>query len=174
MPSRALRSVIDFGGLSQETLLANFQELLSSNIAWDRQDDSRIFEFLRLYFHSNLEVPNPQVIKDYFEARRDEECRERVDDLASLRAYSQANYTHLLRSVIEEQSAARALNCFREAQDIIRIGLILDNEERRGLVDGINHLVEGINQLLVLRGPQALRINFTRFERITQDDPSSS
>jgi len=170
MPRRALRSVIDFGSPSQEDLIANILELLSSNIEWDRPADYRIFEFLKLYFHSTLKAPTPQVIIDYFENRGDEECKECVGDIECLPAYVGSSYSALLGNVIEVQSNLRAVNIFREAEDVIRRGLIVNNEERRGLVDGINHLTESLNQLLTLRGPQAPRIHFTIFERVTQDE----
>jgi replicative DNA helicase len=143
-----LRSVIDFGGIPQNSLILNFQKLLRSHLVWDRPDDSRVFEFLKGYFHSSLALPSPQTIKDYFEARRDQECIERVNDFESHKAYSDTNYTHLLKNTVEYQCKIRAIQYLREAQDIINKGLVIEKEKKQGLQDGVNHIVRKAHELL--------------------------
>jgi len=143
-----LHSVIDFGGLQQVDMISNFQKLERSHIEWDQPPDARIFEFLKWYFHSSLEMPTPQTIKDYFEAKRDEECKERVGDFEKHPAHKGTNYTYLLKTTVEEQSKLRAVQYLKEAQEIINKGLILDNEKKQGLRDGINHIVKKAHELL--------------------------
>jgi replicative DNA helicase len=143
-----LRSVIDFGGISQVDMISNFQKLMRSHIEWDQPADTRIFEFLKGYFHSSLEMPAPQTIKDYFEARRDEECKERVGDFENHPRHKGTNYTFLLKTTVEEQSKLRAVQYLKEAQEIINKGLVLDNEKKQGLRDGINHIVRKAHELL--------------------------
>jgi replicative DNA helicase len=143
-----LRSVIDFGGISQVDMISNFQKLMRSHIEWDQPADTRIFEFLKGYFHSSLEMPAPQTIKDYFEARRDEECRERVGDFENHPTHKGTNYTFLLKTTVEEQSKIRAIQYLKEAQEIINKGLVLENEKKQGLRDGISHIVRKAHELL--------------------------
>jgi replicative DNA helicase len=143
-----LRSVIDFGGISQVDMISNFQKLMRSHIEWDQPADTRIFEFLKGYFHSSLEMPAPQTIKDYFEARRDEECRERVGDFENHPTHKGTNYTFLLKNTVEEQFRIRAVQYLKEAQEIINKGLVVENEKKQGLREGINHFVKKAHELI--------------------------
>jgi hypothetical protein len=143
-----LRSVIDFDGISQVDMISNFQKLMRSHIEWDQPADTRIFDFLKWYFHSSLEMPTPQTIKDYFSSRRDEECVQRVGDFENHPRHKGTNYTYLLKNTVEDQSKIRAIQYLKEAQEIINKGLVLEKEKKQGLRDGINHIVRKAHELL--------------------------
>lgn len=145
-----LRSVIDVdGGLSQENLVANFQKLLASHIEWTQPADSRIYGFVLTYFQQRLEIPARQTLVDYFEHRRDQEVIERIKDLDAATPYIRTNYAHLLSSTVEEQNKVKAITLLREAQEIIAKGLIVEEEKKQGLRDGILHFSQNAHKLLV-------------------------
>lgn len=145
-----LRSVIDINqGISQENLISNFQKLLASHIEWTQPADQRIYEFILSYFQQRLEVPARQTIVDYFEAKRDQEVIERVKDLDGAQPYIRTNYAHLLTTTVEEQNRVKAITLLKEAQEIIAKGLVLDNEKKQGLRDGILHFSQNAHRLLV-------------------------
>jgi replicative DNA helicase len=144
-----LRSVIDFGGIPQNSLIANFQRLMKSRLEWDQPADARIYEFLKGYFFSSLALPAPQTIRDYFESRRDNECVERVGDFESHQAYSESNFTFLLKNTVGDQSKVRAVQYLKESVEIITKGLVIDKEKKEGLREGINHIVRKAQDLLL-------------------------
>jgi intein/homing endonuclease len=144
-----LRSVIDYGGINQDNLIANFQKLTQSHIEWPHPADKRIFQFLRGYFHQRLELPSKQTIVDHFEHQRDQECIERVSDHEAVSPYSRTNFTHLLHETLEEQNRVRAITILKESQEIITKGLIVDEERKQGLRDGVLHFARNTHRLLV-------------------------
>ena len=144
-----LRSVIDFGGITQDNLIANFQKLTASQIEWTQPSDERVYKFLREYFHNSFEMPSKQTILDYFEGCRDQESIERIYDFEASASYSRTNYTHRLHNIIEEQNKIRALIVLKEAQEIISKGMIVDEEKKQGLKDGVLHFTRNTHRLLV-------------------------
>jgi len=144
-----LRSVIDYGGITQDNLIANFQKLTQSRIEWPHPADKRIYQFLRAYFNQRLELPSKQTIIDHFEAGKDQECVERVSDHETVAPYSRTNFTHLLHETLEEQNRIRAITILKESQEIITKGLIVDEEKKQGLRDGVLHFARNTHRLLV-------------------------
>jgi len=144
-----LRSVIDYGGITQENLKANFQRLTQSKLEWPHPADKRIYDFLRKYFHQRLEMPSKQTIIDHFEIKKDQEAIERVGDHEVAPPYSRTNFTHLLHETLEEQNKIRAITILKEAQEIITKGLIVEEETKRGLRDGVMHFARNTHRLLV-------------------------
>lgn len=144
-----LRSVIDYGGITQDNLIANFQKLTQSRIEWPHPADKRIYTFLRYYFHQHLNLPSKQTIVDHFEQKKDQECIERVSDHEAVTPYSRTNFTHLLHETLEEQNRVRAITILKEAQEIITKGLIVDEERKQGLRDGVLHFARNTHRLLV-------------------------
>lgn len=144
-----LRSVIDYGGITQDNLIANFQKLTQSRIEWPHPADKRIYQFLRAYFNQRLELPSKQTIIDHFEAGKDQESVERVSDHETVAPYSRTNFTHLLHETLEEQNRVRAITVLKESQEIITKGLIVDDEKKQGLRDGVLHFARNTHRLLV-------------------------
>lgn len=144
-----LRSVIDYGGITQENLIANFQKLTQSRLEWPHPADKRIYTFLRDYFHQRMELPSKQTIIDHFDARKDQECIERVGDHEVVAPYSRTNFIHLLHETLEEQNRVRAITILKESQEIITKGLIIEEETLRGLRDGVLHFARNTHRLLV-------------------------
>ncbi len=114
-----LRSVIDYGGITQENLKANFQKLTQSRLEWPHPADKRIYTFLRSYFHQRLELPSSQTVIDHFTDLNDQESVERVGDHEVAPAYIRTNFTHLLHETLEEQNRVRAIHILKESQEII-------------------------------------------------------
>lgn len=144
-----LRSVIDYGGITQDNLIANFQKLTQSRIEWPHPADKRIYTFLRYYFHQHLNLPSKQTIIDHFEQKKDQESVERVSDHEAVNPYSKTNFTHLLHETLEEQNRVRAITILKESQEIITKGLIVDEERKQGLRDGVLHFSRNTHRLLV-------------------------
>jgi replicative DNA helicase len=145
-----LRSVIDLeGGIAQENLIQNFQKLCASKIEWTQPADQRVFDFLKMFFHQRFELPSKQVLSDFFDAKKDYEAVERLKDFEGVTPYIKGNYAHLLATLVEEQNKVRALLFLKEAQEIITKGLLIDDEKKQGLRDGILHFTQKAHSLLV-------------------------
>ncbi len=134
-----LRSVIDFGDLSREDLILNFQKLLPAKIEWNQPADKTIFEFTRSFFEQRYELPSAQTVEDYLTVRKDQEGLERLKDLEKQNPYVRTNYAHLVANTVTEQNSIRAVSALKQAQEIITKGLIIDDTKLHGLRDGIKH-----------------------------------
>lgn len=144
-----LRSVIDMdGGISQENLILNYQRLKSAGIEWTQPADQRIFDYVKGYFQLRLEIPARQTIADHFSANRDYECEERLKDYDGVVAYIRTNYAHLIAKIVEEQNKMKALQFLKEAQEIIAKGLVIGDEKKTGIRDGVLHFTAHAHQLL--------------------------
>lgn len=139
MSKGLLRSVIDFGDLSREDLVLNFQKLLPAKIEWNQPADKTIFEFTRSFFEQRYELPSAQTIEDYFTVRKDQEGLERLKDLEKQAPYVRTNYAHLVANAVTEQNSIRAVSALKQAQEIITKGLIIEDTKLFGLRDGIKH-----------------------------------
>jgi replicative DNA helicase len=123
---RLLRSVIDFedGKIDQETLSINFRHLLGSSIQWNRPDDERLFKFIKTYFEHNLpNLPSAQTVEDYFNKSNDIETIERLKDIEGQPVYTDANFTFLLRQLLDEQNKIRMLKLLKDTQEVVSKGL---------------------------------------------------
>lgn len=139
MSKGLLRSVIDFGDLSREDLILNFQKLLPAKIEWNQPADKTIFEFTRSFFEQRYELPSAQTVEDYLTVRKDQEGLERLKDLEKQNPYVRTNYAHLVANTVTEQNSIRAVSALKQAQEIITKGLIIDDTKLHGLRDGIKH-----------------------------------
>lgn len=147
---RLLRSVIDADGkLSQENLVLNFHKLQTARIEWGRDDDKKVYAFVRDYFTSHLEVPAIQTVFDYFERINDTEVVERIKDIRAATPYIRTNFTHLLVNILEEQNKIKAIALIKQAQEIIARGLEIDGERKQGVRDGLIHFAQQANDLIV-------------------------
>src|SRR5580704_3148797 len=102
---RLLRSTIDIAGsIAQENLVNNFQKLTQSPIEWQRPDDQRIYDYLLKYFQQRLEIPDIQIVRDYFAKLGDSgdlEVEERLKDIEAAPFYIRTNYAALLQNLLE-------------------------------------------------------------------------
>jgi len=145
-----LRSVIDMdGGVSQENLVANFQKLVASHVEWTQPADQRVYDFVLNYFHQRLEIPARQTLADFFEAKRDQEVVERIKDYEGQKPYIRTNYAHLISTTVEEQNRVKAITILKESQEIISKGLVIGQEKKQGLRDGVLHFSQNAHKLLV-------------------------
>jgi intein/homing endonuclease len=152
---RLLRSVIDFedGQIDQENLSVNFQRLLSSGAEWVRPDDERIYLFVRGYFENNLpELPNAQVIRDYFNRLDDIEAIERLKDIEAATVYTRHNFSHLLKTLLEDQNRIKMVTLLKETQEVVSKGLVLQEgrEKKRiqGVRDALMYFTERVHDLI--------------------------
>lgn len=145
-----LRSVIDIeGGISQENLIGNFQRLVASKLEWVQPSDEKLFNYIKVYFQQRFELPSRQTLLDYFESRKDYETIERLKDLDGVVPYIRSNYAHLVASTVEEQNRYKAIALFKEAQEIVAKGLVIGDEKKQGLRDGVSHVIQNIHSLII-------------------------
>jgi hypothetical protein len=74
---------------------------------------------------------------------------DRTSDNENITPYIGTNFTHLLHELLEEQNRIRAIAILKESQDIITKGLIVDDERKQGLRDGVLHFARNTHRLLV-------------------------
>jgi len=149
MSKGILRSVLDFGGVTQPELISNLQKLIPAHLEWGAPTDKRLYDFAVRYFHQRLEVPAKQTVLDYFEAQKDQEVIEKIKDLDAVTPYIRTNFAHLLSTTVEEQNRFNAVKLLKEGSEIISKGLIIDKEKKQGLRDGITHVVQNVHKLLI-------------------------
>jgi replicative DNA helicase len=150
IPNGVLRSVIDFGGVSQTELVANMQKLISAKLDWEVPADQKLFNYACQFYRERQEVPAKQTLVDYFESTRDLDSLERVKDLEPAQYYIRSNFDHLIDSSVKEQKKLRALALLKEAQEIIAKGLVFSDTKVKkiGLKDGVLHFLENVSDLL--------------------------
>lgn len=143
-----LRSTVDYGDVPQTELVANLRKLIPAKVTWASPSEERIHKYVARYFHQRLEVPSRQTLVDYFEAQKDIETLEKIKDLEGETPYIRTNFAHLLSRALDEQHKFAAIKLFKEATEIINRGLIVENEKKQGLRDGIMHVTSQLHHLL--------------------------
>src|SRR5262245_28134275 len=104
---RLLRGVIDWGsGISREGHVSNFQKLRASKVEWVQATDRKIFKFVGEFFTEEMDVPSSRILVDFFTSISDIETVERLKDIKEAAPYEGANYSHVLRTIIDEQHRA--------------------------------------------------------------------
>lgn len=156
---RLLRSVIDFGDVSQENLCLNFQKLITGKIEFAHPGDRKVFEYLRAYFQNRLEMPSKQTLVDYYTKVNDHEVLERIDDIAAAPSYIRTSYSHLLQSLLEDQNKLKAVALLDEAKQIVTKGLIIEGEKHHGVRAGLQHFAQSANSLITPESNARLRGN---------------
>jgi len=157
---RVLRSILDFdGSITQDNLCANLQKLIISRLEWTRPDDKKVFDFVKTYFHTRLEVPAKATIVDYFEKQNDQETMERLKDIESAQAYIRTNFTHLVSQLVDDQNKLKAIALLQESKDIIHKGLTIEGEVKRGVRDGLKHFALSANTLITSETSTQIRGN---------------
>ncbi len=151
---RLLRSVIDFDGkLAQEHLTQNLQKVISSQIAWVRPDDEKVFQYVVSYFQSRLEIPSAQTVRDYFLRADDVEVQERILDIEAAPAYIRTNFQHLLQALLEEQNKEKTVKLLKETTEIVTRGMdIVEGREkirRHGVRDALLHFSQKSHDLII-------------------------
>jgi len=160
---RLLRSVIDVNGeITQENLTLNFQRLLNARIEWGRPDDTKLYNFTLGYFQQHMELPSVPTIFDYFNRIGDVEVTERLKDIQASQAYIRTNFSHLLKSILEEQSKIKAVALLKESHEIIARGIEIDGERKHGVRDGLMHFAQRANELIVPEFNGRIRGNIRR------------
>jgi hypothetical protein len=113
MPKRTLRSTIDFGGISQENLVANLNNLEKAKFTWIQPPDQRIYEYVRSYFEQRMELPSGQTVLDYFSSADDTETIERLKEISAAPAYIRTNFLQLVTNLKEDEQRAKAVGLLK-------------------------------------------------------------
>jgi len=151
---RLLRSIIDFDGQTpQEHLTQNLQRLIAAQIAWNRPDDEKIFEYVKSYFQQRLEIPASQTIKDYFVRMDDVEIQERIPDIEASPTYVRTNFAALLQTILEQQNTNKTIALLKETHEIVTRGLeIVEGREKirkQGVRDALVHFTSKSHDLII-------------------------
>jgi replicative DNA helicase len=149
---RLLRGVIDFGSLSQEALAYNYQRLQASGIQWVQPADERIYRFVKDFFESELDLPKATVLADFYKRSDDHECLERLKDIKSAPSYEGANYSYVLKGLVEDQNRIRLMTLLKESQEVAQKGLVVEEGRQKkrieGVADAISYFQQHANDLL--------------------------
>lgn len=155
---RLLRSVIDYGGVTQENLAHNFQKLVQSSLEWTQPADQKVYEYVHSYWAQRLELPSAQTVQDYFGSIGDSgdiEVLERLKDIAAAPAYIRTNFAQLLTNLLEDQSKTKAVALLKETHEIVTRGLDIQDGKsrekirRQGVRDGLIHFAERAHDLIL-------------------------
>jgi replicative DNA helicase len=148
---RLLRSIIDFGGITREELVHNFQRLQHAELNWDQAAHGKIYSFLFTFFKAHLELPNKTTVTTHFEKKNDIEVLESLKDIeACLPApHKYSNFAYLLSEIHETQSRAKFMGLLQEARKISLEGITKTDERGKpteklqGVKDAVQYLMSG-------------------------------
>ena len=143
---RLLRGVIDFGTIGQESLAYNYQRLHSSKIQWVQPADEKIYKFVKEFFESELDLPNAKVLADYYTRADDHECLERLKDIKSAPSYEGANYSFVLKGIVEDQNRIRLMTLIKETQEVASKGLVIEEGKNKKRIEGVGDAVAYFQQ----------------------------
>jgi replicative DNA helicase len=138
---RLLRGVIDWGGLSREGLVANYNKLRTSKVSWIQSTDRKIFKYVKDFHAAELDLPSAKVLVEFFSKIDDIETVERLKDIAAAMAYEGANYSHVLRTVLEDQHRASLSAVLKDTQEIAQKGLVVGEGKEKQRLEGVKEAV---------------------------------
>lgn len=160
---RLLRGVIDWGGISREGLVANYNKLKAAKVTWVQSSDRKIFKYVSDFFLAEQDVPSSRILVEWFSKVDDIETVERLKDIGQAGAYEGANYSHVLRSVIEEQQRASLSALIKDTLDIAQRGLVVgegrEKQKLEGVKEAILHFQKKAAELLVEQSNAKTRAN---------------
>lgn len=160
---RLLRGVIDWGGISREGLIANYNKLRASRITWIQSPDRKIFKYVTDFVNAEADVPSSKILIEWFTAIDDIETVERLRDIGAAVPYEGANYSHVLRTLIEDQHRATLTALVKDTLDIAQKGLVIgegrEKQKLEGVKDAIFHFQQRAADLLVEQSNAKTRAN---------------
>ncbi len=143
---RLLRGIIDWGGIAPESLAANYQKLGASKLTWVQPADTRIHRFVREFFSKELSLPNGRVLIDFFTRIDDIEVVERLKDIKDATPYEGANYSFVLKNLLEEQHRSALMTVLKETQEAAQRGLVIGEGKDKRRIEGVKDAVLYFNQ----------------------------
>jgi replicative DNA helicase len=168
---RLLRGVIDWGGLSREGLLANYNKLRTSKVTWVQATDRKIYRYVTDFFDVEQDVPSSKMLVEFFGKIDDIETVERLRDIGSATAYEGANFSHVLRTIIEDQHRSSLSAIVKDTIDIAQKGLVVgegrEKQKLEGVKDAILHFQKKAADLLTEQSNAKTRGN------IREDTPEA-
>lgn len=160
---RLLRGTIDWGGISREGLVANYNKLRTAKVSWLQSTDRKIFKYVTDFFNQELDVPSGKVLVEFFTKIDDIETVERLKDICAATPYEGANYSHVLRTIIEDQQRASLSALLKDTLDISQKGLVVgegrDKQRLEGVKEAILHFQRKAADLLTEQANVKTRAN---------------
>lgn len=148
-----LKGVIDYKAISQEALAGNFQRLRNSKIEWGNPVDEKIYKFVSEFFEQELDIPGASVLVDYFNRSEDIEAQERMKEIQDATSYSGADYSFVLKGILEDQNRFHLLTVIKEAQEVAQKGLVIGEGRNKtrihGVKDAVLHFQRQASELLI-------------------------
>jgi replicative DNA helicase len=139
---RLLRGVIDWGGISREGLVANYSKLRASRISWIQSSDRKIYKYITDFFENEQDVPSSKILVEFFNKIDDIETVERLKDIGAAMAYEGANYSHVLRTLIEDQQRSNLATIVKDTLDIAQKGLVVREGRERQKLEGVKEAIQ--------------------------------
>jgi replicative DNA helicase len=135
---RLLRGVIDWGGISREGLITNYSKLRASKISWIQSSDRTIYKYVTDFFNNEQDVPSAKILIEFFSKIDHIETVERLKDIGAATAYEGANYSHVLKTVIEDARRTQLLAALKNAQTIATNGLVIGEGREKKKLEGVD------------------------------------
>lgn len=159
---RLIRSLIDVDGSAPiATYAHNYQQFLASKLSPEREDDAKIWKFVRTYYQTRFEAPTLITLYDYFRSVDDVEVVARLKEYEGVPLYQRSGFTHLLATVQESFQEEDFLVLLKESQEILKKGLTLRDKTRlKGLRDAVPYLLRQASTILSLESNAKTQGNF--------------
>lgn len=136
---RLLRGIMDWGsGISQEGLVANYNKLRSAKFTWLQSTDRKIYKYVTDFYEVEQVIPSSRILVDFFTKIDDIETLERLKDIGAATPYEGANYSHILRTIVEDGRRARLTALLKDAKDIAEKGLMIGEGREKKKLEGVD------------------------------------
>lgn len=151
MSKRLLRGVVDFGDgrLPSESQHANWQRLSRANFEWLNPDERKIAEFIKEYTQENLEPPNADIIREFFERLNELTVVDKLQDIKSVEVYgNRTHYASLLKKLVEDQNLVSFKRILQDVEEIATKGRIVNKETLKGTKQALLYFNQNVYKAL--------------------------
>lgn len=138
---RLLRGVIDWGGISREGLVTNYQKVRSAKLQWVQASDRKIFKFVGDFFSRQQDLPSSKILIEFFTKIADIETVERLKDIREATPYEGPNFSFVLRELIEDQQRTSLQAALKDTQEIAHRGLLVGEGKDKERLEGVKSAV---------------------------------
>jgi replicative DNA helicase len=134
---RLLRGIIDFKGITDEALKANYHRVLESGIEWVRADERKIFDFVKTFFEHHLAMPSAVLVEEHFTKTDELDVTEHLKVIAEAKAYDHQNFIHVVRGIRDDQNKHKMAKLCKETEEIAVKGLTRKKGREEVRLDGV-------------------------------------